>query len=192
MKLRFSAITALAAVALVLAGMRGVASATTRVHAEPPPYAAQAKSLGLTTTQADQLQARVEREVRQTGGTQVAVNEVRYNGGATVLTLPGQTRALPLTTNRSARGTLHRCPPGYFCTYTESDYQGNMHELLRCNTYYATPYIWESYMNNQTAGVRARFYYGHEFYGFSRAAVSSEPWVPEGHFITSVMPCYHP
>ncbi|SDS76026.1 peptidase inhibitor family I36 protein [Microlunatus soli] len=190
MKFRFSAITVLAAAVLALVGMGSTASAVPRDHADPTSYAAQARSLGLTTGQADQLQARVDREARQTGGRQVAVNEVQYDGGATVLTLPGQKYARSLGSVTPASGTLHRCPPGYFCIYTAVNYQGNMHMLYHCNTYYLTPYVWASYLNNQTAGVKARYYAGHTFYGFSRAAVSSEPAAPEGDTVTSIMPCY--
>ncbi len=192
MQIRFHTFTLLAAAVLALAGLSSAASAAESSPTQDAPYAAQATSLGLTPAQADRLQARVGREVQKTGGTQVAVNEVRYDGGATVLTLPGQKRARPLSTGLTAGRTINRCPSGYFCTYTESDYKGSMHMLYHCNTYYATPYAWESYVNNQTEGVKARFYYGHEFYGFSRAAVSSEPYFPLGNEITSVMPCYHP
>jgi hypothetical protein len=194
MQIRFHTLSVLVAAVLALTGMGGVAGAAGDSSAHHAPFAAQARSLGLTSAEADRLQARVDREVRHTGGTQVAANEVRYDGGATVLTLPGERIARPLTTDRSssARPTAHRCPYYYFCWYDGRDYTGSMHLTKTCNVYYKVPQASiASYYNNQTTGTQARFYdwFG-DYMQSSRPAPASEPapW-PDSWEISSILAC---
>lgn len=129
-------------------------------------YLSQAKSLGLTSDEVGGLESQVHAEVARTGGAQVSLNEVRFDGGATVFALPGESFARPLTgdaaespvASSSSHATHYRCPYFYFCAYDLPGYRGNMHMLVRCNFYYEVNYPVRSYVNNQTPGTAARFY----------------------------------
>jgi len=59
----------------------------------------------------------------------------------------------------AARGTVHGCKYGQFCTYTGDDYTGMLDQMSSC-TLHTTHGLFRSYVNNQTRGTRARFYLG--------------------------------
>ncbi len=112
---------------------------------------------GLTAAQATTLQHRVDRVVTRTGGVQVAINRVVWEGGDTLVPLPGERRARELGASRlSQRGTIHGCKYLQFCTYTGDDYTGMLDRMQSC-TLHITHGWFRSYVNNQTRGTRARF-----------------------------------
>ena len=121
----------------------GVSAAA--ADASPSPYAAQAHSLGLTPAERRSMQARVDQEIRSHGGKQTAVNEVQNDGVTTVLTLPGENIARPLSkdisTPKAWRPTAHRCEYLYFCWYDGRSYTGNMHKSKTCGIYLSLIHI---------------------------------------------------
>lgn len=116
-------------------------------------FAGQARAAGLSTAQTDALQATVDREVAATGGKQVAANEVEWNGGKTVLPVPGESSVRSLS---AARGSMYRCPYQYMCVYTGARFAGTMHMFYHCREY-STPYSIHSWVNNQSKGTKAVF-----------------------------------
>lgn len=69
---------------------------------------AQVEANDLTPAQARSLQARVDRVVARTDGTQVAINQVVWDGGDTLIPLPGEERA---RTRRRGEGDRERLLP---------------------------------------------------------------------------------
>jgi hypothetical protein len=102
------------------------------------------------------LQARVDRVVDRTGGTQVAINQVAWDGGDTLIPLPGEERARELGA-ASTRGTVHSCRYYQFCTYGQRPFKGVVDRMSSC-TWHVSHGFFVSYVNNQTPGTRARFY----------------------------------
>ncbi|TDO55475.1 hypothetical protein EV651_114171 [Kribbella sp. VKM Ac-2571] len=117
------------------------------------PFADQARTAGLSAAQARSLQNDVDREIAATGGRQVAANKVEWDGGGTVLPLPGEARVRDLT---AAGDTYYRCPYLSLCTFTGKGYGGTMHYMSACREY-AIPYIFASWINNQSSGLHAVF-----------------------------------
>jgi hypothetical protein len=129
-------------------------SAATATPASQAELRAQATDEGLSARQSARLQTRVDRQVARTGGVQVAINQVNWPGGETLVPLPGERRAHELGT--AARGTKHGCLYLRFCTYSDSDFTGLVEQYLQCFDY-LIPYVFGSYVNNQTDGTRAEF-----------------------------------
>jgi hypothetical protein len=127
---------------------------------------AQIEANDLSPRQARYLQARVDRVIARTGGTQVAINQVVWDGGDTLVPLPGERRARELGT--SARAASERSPHGLrgpdnchylqFCTYYHRNYTGIESRMVSCVLHEDRAGIFGSYINNQTRGTRARFY----------------------------------
>jgi hypothetical protein len=118
---------------------------------------AQAKASHLSPQQARSLQTRVDRVVAQTGGTQVAINQVRLNGGDILIPLPGEAQARELGAAPRA-GFPHGCKFKQFCLYQKMNYTGMVARMSSCTLHDTSLFIFESYVNNQTRGTRARFY----------------------------------
>jgi hypothetical protein len=49
------------------------------------------------------------------------------------------------------------CPYLHFCVFSGKNFQGTMHPMKSC-TWHRTHFLPASWVNNQTAGTRARFY----------------------------------
>jgi hypothetical protein len=64
---------------------------------------AQIEANELSPRQARSLQARVDRVIDRTGGTQVAINQVVWDGGDTLVPLPGPVGRTRRDAHRSAR-----------------------------------------------------------------------------------------
>src|SRR5262245_13430975 len=75
--------------------------------AQKSEFQAQVEANDLSSEQARSLQARVDRVLVRTGGTQVAINQVAWDGGDTLIPLPGEKRARELGV--TARGTVRGC-----------------------------------------------------------------------------------
>jgi hypothetical protein len=119
-------------------------------------FADQAHAAGLSVDQARVLQANVDRELAASGGRQVAANKIEWDGGATLVVLPGEATARELT---AARGTWNRCPYLYLCTFYGTDFSGTMHMMKECREYSDETYTqsFHSWINNQSSGTRAEF-----------------------------------
>ncbi|WP_340537586.1 hypothetical protein [Nocardioides sp. GXZ039] len=144
----------------------------------------------LTPAQAQALQARVSRVIARTGGTQVAINQVVWNGGDTLIPLPGEQRAREL--GRQARaGTVHGCHYYQFCTYGHRDYSGMVDRISSC-TWHISHGFFVAYVNNQTPGTRARFYdYYRHYLATSQPAFSQDARFGNtlGHQTHYIKPC---
>jgi hypothetical protein len=160
---------------------------------------AQIEANELSPRQARSLQARVDRVIDRTGGTQVAINQVVWDGGDTLVPLPGERRARELGTaahassDRSARG-LRRpeaCRYYQFCTYYNRDYTGIESRMVSCVLHIDRAGIFGSYWNNQTRGTRARFY--NSGYGLIATTHAAPYWNTVDPFLASatfyIRPC---
>jgi hypothetical protein len=124
---------------------------------------AQIEANDLSPRQARYLQARVDRVIARTDGTQVAINQVVWDGGDTLVPLPGERRARELGTAARGFGTAARepsdnCKYYQFCTYHTRDWHGIENRMQSCVLHNDRGGIFGSYRNNQTPGTRARFY----------------------------------
>jgi hypothetical protein len=127
---------------------------------------AQIEANDLSPRQARFLQARVDRVVARTGGTQVAINQVVWDGGDTLVPLPGERRARELGTGARAAsdhssrrlGRPDNCHYYQFCTYYHRNYTGIETRMESCTLHLDRGGIFGSYWNNQTPGTKARFY----------------------------------
>jgi hypothetical protein len=64
----------------------------------------------------------------------------------------------------------HGCNYYQFCTYAYKDYKVMFDRMSSC-TWHFTPDYFQSYVNNQARGTRARFYgFFHEFLSYSKPA----------------------
>jgi hypothetical protein len=113
---------------------------------------AQIEANDLSPRQARSLQARVDRVIAQTDGTQVAINRVVWDGGDTLVPLPGERRA------RELGSAEDNCHYYQFCTYYNRNYTGIETRMVSCVLHLDRGGIFGSYRNNQTPGTRARFY----------------------------------
>jgi hypothetical protein len=150
----------------------------------------QAAATGLTSAQAQSLQDRVSRVIARTRGTQVAINQVAWEGGDTLLPLPGESAARELGTTQGA-GTVHGCAYYQFCTYGHRDFTGMVDRISSC-TWHVSHGFFVAYVNNQTPGTRARFYdYYRRFLAISPSAFYQD-WQfgnELGHKTHYVRPC---
>jgi len=123
---------------------------------------AQIEANDLSPRQARYLQTRVDRVIARTDGTQVAINQVVWDGGDTLVPLPGERRARELGTAPRLRqrrpralGQLQVLPvphlphPG-LARHRES--HADLRAAQRPRGHLRV------YRNNQTPGTRARFY----------------------------------
>jgi hypothetical protein len=120
-------------------------------------FRAQIEANDLSPRQARYLQTRVDRVIARTGGTQIAINQVVWNGGDTLVPLPGERRARELGT-ADARLPSDRCKYYQFCTYYNRNFTGIESRMQSCTLHIDRAGIFRSYVNNQTPGTQARFY----------------------------------
>jgi hypothetical protein len=125
---------------------------------------AQIEANDLSARQARSLQARVDRVIARTGGTQVAINQVVWDGGDTLVPLPGERRARELGPDSTPSALSPRslresdnCEYYQFCTYFGPYFTGIQTRMVSCVLHDGRG-IFQSYINNQTPGTRARFY----------------------------------
>ena len=149
---------------------------------------AQAEANDLSLEQARSLQARVDHVIARTGGTQVAINQVVWDGGDTLVPLPGEKRARELGV--TTRGTVHGCEYYQFCTYGTRLFGGMVDRMSSC-TWHISHGFFRSYVNNQTPGTRAAFYrYHREFITRTEPALyggTVPDWI--GHATHYIRPC---
>lgn len=159
MRLSLRAFAATAATALIaFAVAEGTASAST--SGTQPNFAAQARGYGLSSTQAGELQQEVNAYITKHGGTQAAINEVKFTGGAIVFVVPGQKYARPVTSVATAvPATGETCPYLDFCPFENTNYEGTEYYLTQCNVYTYIPWTTTgSWKNDQSPGTSAYIY----------------------------------
>ncbi|MEV0782925.1 hypothetical protein AB0I52_08050 [Streptomyces sp. NPDC050423] len=157
------------------------ASASVGPVSARPDFAAQARGLGLTSSQAASLQSRADTYLTKMGGTQVAVNKIHIKAGADLfLALPGEKYARNLDGKASTQLTQgYVCPYGSLCAYSKTYYEGDAFDL-RC-VYINMPWFGNgSWHNNQRTGARAFFYDSNYNLGWTSPGASSwdadAPW----------------
>lgn len=90
------------------------------------------------------VQAEVDAIVaRSPGARQISENEVTWNDGEVVLTIPSPSRP-----EVEAMGSVHGCPSGYFCFYEHEKFGGRKLQFRDCSrggvTQYLTTYGFEN------------------------------------------------
>jgi hypothetical protein len=152
--LRFLVVAVLAPLAFVISGTGPAAAA-------PIPgavFAGQVKTWGLSSAQAQELQAKVDSYLAELGGTQVAANEISLGSGATIrVALP---RA-PHTRSLTAAVLANDCPYYYVCAYHYPNFEGDRLMGSACGSQNAFAMPWAfagSWRNNQTPGTWGVFW----------------------------------
>ncbi|MDG4857669.1 peptidase inhibitor family I36 protein [Streptomyces sp. T-3] len=146
--------------ALLIVGTFGTADAAT----SPPDtkFSAQASAAGLTGAEARTLQNSINAQIRESGGTQTAANEIALPDGSEMLfPLPGEKHARDLDTPVQTNGTRapSSCGSYTFCAYSGTNFTGTVKRQKLCNE--PMDITWSgngSWSNNQSSGTRARMY----------------------------------
>ena len=152
-----TAVAALVLGAIALLASTGAASAEADMAGTAGRhYAAEARTSGLTAAEARDLQNRVNQQLAQTGGKQVAANKIEYAGGAYLLLgLPGEKYARELNQPVAVMPT---CNSGWFCAWRGTAFTGDKLSGYYCSQWITMPWAGEgSWVNNQTLGTRAHF-----------------------------------
>lgn len=155
----------LAVAVATVGGSATPASASNPQNRLATKFEAQADAAGLSKSEVSQLQHRVDAEIKRTDGHRVALNQVAWPGGDTLLPLPGERYAHELTATTTAAVSPHATSqPCYyldFCLYQNRDFSGAIYRYKVCGTYELKDggfgEHFTAYENNQTRGTRARF-----------------------------------
>ncbi|MFG2329605.1 peptidase inhibitor family I36 protein [Streptomyces sp. NPDC048604] len=155
-------VAALVMALLALIAAPGAAGAADGARAD---FSAQARKAGLSSTQAGNLQARVDGYLAKTRGTQLGANKIALpkGGGVLLLALPGEQRARDLDATNTGLGAAAGCPYTYVCAYSGENFTGDELRLYTCN--YPVRIYWSgtgSWINNQRSTLYAKFY---DYYG---------------------------
>ncbi|MFH7598599.1 hypothetical protein WDV06_26420 [Streptomyces racemochromogenes] len=150
-------LAALAAALLGALAVAGPAQATDTAALSQTAFSAQARSAGLSSAQANELQRTVDANLAATGGRQVGANKIALGGGSyRLLTLPGEQRARDLDAPRSLAG---ECPYGYGCLWSGTWFTGNVDYVYECGDRHMNNYTGTgSWKNNQPSKYRMKFY----------------------------------
>ncbi|MFE4634110.1 hypothetical protein ACFRJ1_12105 [Streptomyces sp. NPDC056773] len=178
------AAVALAMTALTLFAAPGVAGAASAPDAARSEFSAQARAAGLDAGQAKSLQKRVDSYLGKEKGKQVAVNKITLDEGAEILlTLPGEKYAREVGAPKiaSAAAASEYCAYTYVCAFESTWFQGDKKTLFTCNTLNYIPWSGTgSWINNQRAALRAKFYRSDQTIGWISPGGYSEdgqaPW----------------
>jgi hypothetical protein len=160
----------------------GTANASAELGNTPRVFAVQVRDAGLDLQQARVLQLQIDAYLARVGGTQVAANEIRYGGGASlILPLPGETRARSLAAGRVAEPT--GCPFQYLCAYQYEGFAGGEIHAFYCGVLVSMPWgSVGSWRNNQTSGTVGTFYGGNpSSTGPAYSSSGSYNWLPVSH-----------
>ncbi|MER8042060.1 peptidase inhibitor family I36 protein [Streptomyces sp. NPDC094032] len=146
-------LAALVVAFLALVAVPGAANAADGPRAD---FSGQAATAGLSTAEAKGLQKQVDGALASTHGTQIGANKIALpGGGEMLLPLPGERKARDLDRGLAAGD----CPYQYVCAYYGENYTGTQINMFTCNYMYRI--TWNttgSWINNQRAELRARFY----------------------------------
>ncbi|GAA1272563.1 hypothetical protein GCM10009677_27100 [Sphaerisporangium rubeum] len=127
--------------------------------ASDPDFQADAKAAGLSATEAENLQRRVDKYLTEHGGKQVAANKIEYGtGGTLLLSLPGERFARELDEPVAVTTT---CDYGFFCAWSGTNFTGDKRSEYYCSELISIPWSGTgSWRNEQTRGTVARFLNG--------------------------------
>lgn len=122
-----------------------------------PDFSAQARSVGLNTSQAAALQDTVNGYLATMGGTQTAINKIDLSaGGRLLIPLPGEQRARDLS---APDGPEEFCPYTYVCAFSLPNFWGTSLQFFTCNQLNRITWTGTgSWINNQRAALHAKFY----------------------------------
>ncbi|MEO3811080.1 hypothetical protein ABGB17_18950 [Sphaerisporangium sp. B11E5] len=127
--------------------------------ASDPDFRADARAAGLSATEAENLQKRVDKYLTEHGGKQVAANKIEYEtGGHLLLSLPGERFARELGEPVAVAGT---CGYGDFCAWSGPNFTGDKRSEYYCSELITIPWSTTgSWWNHQTSGTVATFLNG--------------------------------
>ncbi|MGC4767483.1 hypothetical protein ACLQ25_00660 [Micromonospora sp. DT44] len=147
--------SALLAVGVVLVA---IAVPTPAVAAPVGSFTRQALSAGLSRTQANGLQGKIDNYVQTYGGRQISANQVDFDGGLYTATVPGE----PAVRNLSAAAaSVDHCTgaaplySGWFCAYRSAGFQGDQLQWYNCGRYNMPWAGTGSWINNQSDNTDA-------------------------------------
>jgi hypothetical protein len=144
------AVVAVAATGGMVLGTGGAAGADAGAGA----FSAQARSVGLSSAEARELQSAVTAEIVRGGGTRVGLNKIERPGATVLLPLPGERYAhdLDAPASRTAAGRLMAdpCPRLNFCQYADINFQGIVEQRSSCADYRNYLVYDGSWKNNQS------------------------------------------
>jgi Peptidase inhibitor family I36 len=155
--MRFNKILGAATLAVAIAVAGSAHAVGTAATATDLPFGEQARTLGLSDTQAGELQEKVTTYLDRLGGKQVAINEIDLDhGGFVLVTLPGETYARDLD-NPSVRD-LSDCRAGYLCAFSGNNFTGTVVGISSCATHLDSRGGTQgSYANKLSSGTRGTF-----------------------------------
>ncbi|OLZ65616.1 hypothetical protein AV521_31815 [Streptomyces sp. IMTB 2501] len=183
--------------AVMAGGLLTLGAGMGTAHATPTgeAFTQQARAAHLTQAQTKSLRSEVDRYLKATGGRQVALNEIDLGGkGKVLVAIPGEAHPRDFASGAGMRPAYDPCLQGslyngYFCAYSQADYQGSEQQMYYCQSYAMNFGRGGSWINNQTQGRQARMYgkYGDLLYTTPGAysSDSNGDW----YYVWSVRPC---
>ena len=156
-------------------------------------FSAQARSVGLSSAEARELQSAVTAEIARAGGTQVALNRIERPGATVLLPLPGEiyARNLDAPASRTAVGRLmaEPCPYLHFCQYNNVYFRGMVEQRYSCAEYRNYLVYDGSWINNQSRGTSARMRDKGGVLRYSTPGAPSQDDVAPWNWVGSIHPC---
>lgn len=151
--IRWGRIIATMGTAVMLAATMLAGSAAAQPRAAAPP------EIQLTESQKKELQAEVDKHLKDYGGgKQIGINEIAYEDGAMILTLPlpGEAKARSVNEPVTPLGTAN-CSYEYACLWSDTNFNGSRLSRWACGTVtLGSPFnsTVGSIHNNQTTGTQ--------------------------------------
>ncbi|MEU6247984.1 peptidase inhibitor family I36 protein [Glycomyces sp. NPDC047010] len=123
----------------------------------------------------DSVQAKIDAVLaNSTDGVQINENEIAWDGGTMVLTIPEEGEDTAIGPNEIEYGNGYRnCPRGWTCLYEDRNFEGVrvrftecgfIHQLSKTEPYFRD--MASSYHDNQTGGVQTTVYNWHDWTGW--------------------------
>lgn len=185
-----------AGVAIAAASLTAGAASASTGSAD---FTAQAKSAGLSSAKAEELQTRVDRYLADYHGTQIAANKISADGMYITLALPGEryARTLPPTAGmRPMDEWRDRCLDGspvysgWFCLYKAPTFQGDVLSMYTCGDHAIHGWLGNgSWVNDQTQGTVALLRSANWSYQFNTPGAYSSKYTYDWTPVDVVHPC---
>ncbi|MFI5806672.1 hypothetical protein [Streptomyces sp. NPDC051561] len=185
-------VVALAMTVVALAVTTSVAGASTAAGGGHPDFGSQARTLGLSSSQAKSLQIKVDGYLAKEGGTQVAANRIQLPGADLTVALPGEKYARDSNGNKvnDQRAAAASCTYTNVCAYSKTYFGGDKKTLYTCNQLNSIPWVGDgSWINNQNSSLRARFYDINQNVGWISPGGYSEDLVAPWGWVHWLSPC---
>jgi hypothetical protein len=131
------------------------------VSAAGAKFVTQGRAAGLTATQADALQVKVDKYLAAfgKGATQVGPDQITVKGSELFVAVPGEAHPRGLSSAIGAQLAIS-CPYTYFCAYSAQWFSGDAFLLENCNGGASIPWVSTgSWKNNQTPGTQPWLYF---------------------------------